>query len=829
MSAKILVVDDETDLEILISQKFRREIRKKEIAFVFAHNGKEALAKLTEHPDIDVVLTDINMPEMDGLSFLQNLKEWNRMVQSVVVSAYGDMENIRAAMNRGAYDFLTKPIDFDDLKITIQKTLERVEELKEMERVQLEKRQAQEKALAQELKAQEAQRRLIEQLRKQDKLKDEFLANTSHELRTPLNGIIGIVESLFDGAAGELNDTMKRNLNMVIGSGRRLASLVDDILDFSKTKSGGVQLQRVGVALHLAVDDVLKISKPLLAGKKIELVNAVSEDLPRVSADPNRLDQILYNLVGNAIKFTENGTITVHAQVEDGVMQVQVSDTGIGIPEEKFDDIFKMFEQVEVSSTRTAGGTGLGLAITKNLVELHGGTIQVKAEVGKGSHFTFTLPLSDADEPDSDEERVVRIKPVSIADEAVDFNNMAQQAFAQRDSRILVVDDEPVNQQVLANHLTLRNYEVVQAMNGIDALRRFEDGEHFDLVILDVMMPSMSGYEVATRIRDSFNLVELPILMLTAKNQPADMVRGFECGVNDYLSKPFDRRELLARVDTFLALKQAMEQYHAKQDELRDLTARHQEVTKSEEAARLAVRNKTDFLAIMSHELRTPLNAIIGYSEILHEDLESEDLNGFIPDVVKIQSSAKQLLALINNLLDLTKIDRGKMELYVEQYKLASLIEEVKTTVRPLVSKNGNTLEVEVDTELCMVWGDLTKTRQILLNLLGNACKFTRRGVIVLSARYESRDWVSMSVRDTGIGMTNQQMDRLFQPFSQGDASTSKHYGGTGLGLVITKKITEMMGGRIQVESTLGEGSTFTVVLPKHVEPPAPDDEEAAS
>ncbi|CAM2010869.1 ATP-binding protein [Acanthopleuribacter pedis] len=825
MSAKILVVDDETDLEILISQKFRREIRKNEIAFVFAHNGKDALGKLNEHPDIDVVLTDINMPEMDGLSFLQNLKEWNRMVQAIVVSAYGDMENIRAAMNRGAYDFLTKPIDFDDLKITIKKTLERVEELKSMERVQEEKRLAQEKALDQELKAQEAQRRLIEQLRKQDKLKDEFLANTSHELRTPLNGIIGIVESLFDGAAGELNATLKHNLNMVIGSGRRLAALVDDILDFSKTKSGGVQLQRSAVGLHFAVEDVLKISKPLLAGKKIDLVNGIDPALPMVSADPNRLDQILYNLVGNAIKFTESGTITVEAAVENEHMKISVRDTGIGIPEEKFEDIFKMFEQVEVSSTRSAGGTGLGLSITKNLVELHGGTIKVQAEVGQGSTFTFTLPLSTSGEPVSNPERVVRIKPVSIADESLDFANMALQAFTERESRILCVDDEPVNQQVLANHLTLRNYEVVQAMNGIDALRRIEDGEHFDLVILDVMMPGMSGYEVATRIRDQYNLVELPILMLTAKNQSVDMVKGFECGVNDYLSKPFDRRELLARVDTFLALKQAMEQYRVKQNELADLEERHEEVTKSEEAAQRAVRNKTDFLAIMSHELRTPLNAIIGYSEILHEDLESDDLSGFIPDVVKIQSSAKQLLGLINNLLDLTKIERGKMELYVEQYKLASLIEEVRTTVRPLVSKNGNKLDVELGPNLCMVIGDLTKTRQILLNLLGNACKFTRRGAITLIAQCDNVDWITLAVRDTGIGMTGQQMDRLFQPFSQGDASTSKHYGGTGLGLVITKKITEMMGGEISVTSKLGEGSTFKVRLPKRVEPPPPDDE----
>ncbi|CAM2063726.1 Response regulator [Sulfidibacter corallicola] len=817
MLAKILVVDDETDLEILISQKFRREIRNKEIAFEFAHNGKEALDKLEELPDIDVVLTDINMPEMDGLSFLQNLKARDKMMQAIVVSAYGDLENIRAAMNRGAYDFLTKPIDFDDLKITLRKTLEHVRELREAERAQEEKRQAQEDALAQELKAKEAQRKLIEHLRRLDKLKDDFLANTSHELRTPLNGIIGIVESLLDGAGGDVNDKVRQNLAMVVASGKRLASLVDDILDFSKMKTGEVHLKREPVDLHAAVEDVFQLSAPLMIGKELTLENQLPEDLPAVDADPNRLAQILHNLIGNALKFTERGSITVSAHRADDRVTVEVRDTGVGIPTEKFEDIFKMFEQVEVSATRSHGGTGLGLAITRNLVELHGGHIQVESELGQGSVFRFTLQVSE-DAPTVKTERVIQITQPPLSNESLEFANLAHQAFSRGEYRVLVVDDEPVNQQVLANHLSLRDFLVVQAMNGIEALKRVEDGERFDLVILDIMMPGMSGYEVAQRIRDVYSLVELPILMLTAKNQSKDFVQGLECGANDYITKPFDKRELLARVDTLLALKAAVGELQTHQAELLALTERAEEMTRAEEEARQSDQQKSDFLAIMSHELRTPLNAIIGYSEILHEDLESEDQSPFVPDVLKIQSSAKQLLSLINNVLDLTKIERGKMELYLEQYKLSSLVEEVAITLKPLVGKNGNHLTLEVEEGIGLVKGDVTKTRQILLNLLSNACKFTRRGKIVLRVSLgDDSETLCFQIRDTGIGMTREQLARLFKPFSQGDASTSKHYGGSGLGLVITKRIAEMMGGQVSVASELGEGSTFTVNLPREV------------
>ena len=253
---------------------------------------------------------------------------------------------------------------------------------------------------------------------------------------------------------------------------------------------------------------------------------------------------------------------------------------------------------------------------------------------------------------------------------------------------------------------------------------------------------------------------------------------------------------------------------------LREANAR---LVESEKAALAATQAKSEFLAKMSHELRTPLNAIIGYSEILQEDAEDAGQEGFGPDLEKIRAAGKHLLALINDILDLSKIEAGKMELYLEDIAVSALVREVAAMVRPLVEKKRNALAIDCSDDLGVLHADLTKLRQGLFNLLSNAAKFTENGTITLSVRPQTingAEWVTFRVADTGIGMTPVQMQKLFQEFSQVDASTTRKYGGTGLGLVITQRFCQMMGGDVTVTSAAGEGSAFTLLLPRHVVDP---------
>lgn len=406
------------------------------------------------------------------------------------------------------------------------------------------------------------------ELQRLSKLKDEFLANTSHELRTPLNGIIGIAESLIDGATGELPETTKHNLALVVASGRRLSSLVNDILDFSKLKHRNIELSARPVSMRAIAEVVFTLNQPLVMNKSLRLVNRIDPNAPLIFADENRMQQVLHNLVGNALKFTSEGSIEIKAEVNDQWLQITLSDTGIGIPPEKFSQIFESFEQADGSTARRYGGTGLGLAITRQLIELHGGKIWVESKVGEGSDFIFTLPLFNGQTYEQDVP--TQLSGQQIMNYAAPTETVANLVQPSKESTgdkkqwiILIVDDEPINRQVLVNHLSLHNYNLFQATSGQEALDMLSSGLCPDLILLDVMMPNMTGYEVTQTIRKTWKASELPIVLLTAKNQISDLVVGLEMGANDYLTKPASKDELIARIKTHINLK------HLKMENLR--------------------------------------------------------------------------------------------------------------------------------------------------------------------------------------------------------------------------------------------------------------------
>lgn len=393
-----------------------------------------------------------------------------------------------------------------------------------------------------------------ETLKRVDKLKDEFLANTSHELRTPLNGIIGLSESLFDRTE---NPRKKEDLSMIISSGRRLANLVNDILDFSKLKNFDIEIQRKPVDIHSLTEVVMRINMPMISNKKISLENHIPTDLPAALGDENRLQQIMNNLVGNAIKFTQSGHVRVSARVEADVITLIVEDSGIGIPANKRDVIFQEFQQADGSISREFAGTGLGLSISKRLVELHGGKMWFDSEIGIGSSFYFTLPAT-ADKPllPAGLPQIARVTIGQPPDPSKTKGNETAGApqYHGNKRHILIVDDEPINHQVLKNHLSPEKYLITMALNGEDALNALDNDINYDLVLLDLMMPRMNGYEVCKKIRERFMPSELPVIMVTAKNQVQDLVQGLRIGANDYLAKPFSKQELLARINTQLDL-----------------------------------------------------------------------------------------------------------------------------------------------------------------------------------------------------------------------------------------------------------------------------------
>ncbi len=384
MENRILVVDDEGDIRDFLSKALTRFAG---FQVELAENGEEALKKIDKEK-FDLVLTDLKMPAVDGLQLITEIARSKPDTLTVLMTGHGTIDSAIEAMKNGASDYLTKPLNLDEAILRLRKVLEEKQRFVRL------------KDYADQLE------KANQELKKIDAMKSEFVSVASHELRTPLAAIKNSIQLILSGKTGAINENQTKFLSMAERNINRLTNILNDLLNLSKIESGKIELKFEDVALKNLIESTVSSLRPQADGKSIAIEVEVPEDLPAAFADKDKIEQVLVNLIGNAIKFTpERGKIFVIAKAfseeregkDVNKIAVSVKDTGIGIPGEQLNSIFEKFHQVEGSLHRSTGGTGLGLAITKGLVEAHQGKIWVESEVGKGSIFTFTLPVSEGE------------------------------------------------------------------------------------------------------------------------------------------------------------------------------------------------------------------------------------------------------------------------------------------------------------------------------------------------------------------------------------------------------------------------------------------------
>ena len=662
-------------------------------------------------------------------------------------------------------------------------------------------------------RAYEEQRKRAEALAEIDRAKTAFFSNVSHEFRTPLTLMLGPLEEELAEQADPLPGPRRERLESAYRNSLRLLKLVNTLLDFSRVEAGRTEASFEPTDLATLTGELASVFRS--AVEKAGLTLTVDcPPLPEpVYVDVEMWEKVMLNLLSNALKHTFEGGITVTLQWCGDHAKLALTDTGVGIPEAELPRLFERFHRVKGAKSRTHEGTGIGLALVRELVSLHGGTVAIESQEGKGSTFAVTIRAGTAHLPPNrlGAARVLAStasRPAAYVEEALHWlpnavspddpsrrseeprgaslSRHAAAAPGGRRPQILWADDN-ADMRDYVSRLLVDRYDVIAVPDGLAALAAAQN-ECPDLVLTDIMMPGLDGFGLLRALRSDARTRALPVILLSARAGEESSVEGLDAGADDYLAKPFSARELRARVRTHLDLA------HIRRERANELERANKELE--------------TFSYSVSHDLRGPLRSIDGFSKLLLDEYGEKLDEQASRYLQRVRAGTRQMSMLIDALLDLSRVSRR-----VLQKELLSLTEMARDVVAELQNRDpARTVAIEIADGLS-ARGDARLITIVLMNLLGNAWKYTAKrpkGHIAFGQENKENETI-FCVRDNGAGFDMAAAAKLFAPFQR--LHRESEFEGAGIGLATVQRIVSRHGGRIWAEAIVDRGAAFYFTL----------------
>lgn len=800
---KILIVDDNENNVSMLKKILSKSVNDCEIVTIT--DSTKAIEESIKN-NINLILLDIQMPVMDGFDVAFNLKAESKTkdIPIIFITSFpATDELIEKAFAVGGIDFINRSIE-SKLLINKIKTYLDLFYRREINLPVTQKPNKDDKLYLNNQNEVTIPKNDNFNIRinKANKLRNNFIVKKSKRVTNFLSNINNIIDSMMDGALGPLNDPQNYNLSLIVNIINQIYDEMNSTYEYFRLYDDNFKLQKKSINMKALIDVVIVKSKKFLAEKSIIIHNEIETNMPYIFGNENNLEHILLKLFKVSMSFMRSGIINISALKKKAMIEFKISINGLIIPDDLKNAMFKTFEQINKTINFDNIKNFIDFSLIYKTIELHGGNIKYIPESDTVSNFIFHLPIGkDSNIVKKYNENIIKKK---IYKTRIESNSkiITHNIKENKQAVILIIDNDIIEQQILINYLLINNYNIICAQTGKEAFNILEEGQKVDLILLSIVLPEITGFDVCSILRNKYSISDLPILMIAEKDETEDIITALKAGANDFIFKPFNKKEILVRIKTILKLKESINEIKRLNELLEQRVI--------ERTNELEIMNKEleAFSYRVSHDLMSPIHVIENCEFILMRALKNRVNEETIKTVEYIGKNTRRMKKLINKLLMLSNIIRSNLK--ITNFNISKIVKDVLEMYMTLEPERNVEINIK---ENVYITGDKELIQIAISNLIDNAWKYTKKcniAKIEFGTRKKDKETVYY-ITDNGIGFDMESVGKIFKAFER--LHKIKDFSGSGIGLSTVHRIIKKHHGKIWTESKKNKGTTFLFVL----------------